>query len=88
MQDVGLEVQHAENFRLHYARTLAAWNANLVAHWDEAVAEVGEDTARLWGLYMAGSRVGFERYDVQLDHVLATKVADRGASDYPLRPDW
>ncbi|MBA4085785.1 cyclopropane-fatty-acyl-phospholipid synthase family protein [Janibacter terrae] len=88
VQDVGLEVQHAENFRLHYARTLAAWNANLVAHWDEAVAEVGEDTARLWGLYMAGSRVGFERYDVQLDHVLATKVGERGASGYPLRPDW
>lgn len=88
VQDVGLEVQHVENFRLHYARTLAAWNANLVAHWDEAVAEVGEDTARLWGLYMAGSRVGFERNDVQLHHVLATKVGERGASDYPLRPDW
>ena len=29
-----------------------------------ACAEVGEGTARVWGLYMAGSRVGFERNTV------------------------
>ena len=50
IQDVGLEVQHAENLRVHYARTLADWVDNLVDNWDEAVAEVGESTARLWGL--------------------------------------
>ena len=60
VQDVGLEVVHEENLRHHYAMTLRDWCANLVEHWDEAVAEVGLPTAKVWGLYMAGSRLGFE----------------------------
>ncbi|MQW75420.1 methyltransferase domain-containing protein [Nocardioides sp. dk4132] len=85
VEDAGLEVQHHENFRAHYARTLAAWCANLVEHWEECVAEVGVGTARVWGLYMAGSRLAFERNEIQLHHVLATHTDDRGGSGYPLR---
>ena len=88
MQDAGWEVQHEENLRQHYAMTLAGWNRNLVEHWDECVAEVGEGTARVWGLYMAGSRMGFEANDIQLHQVLATKTAADGTSTFPLRPDW
>ena len=58
VQDAGLEVQHEENIRVHYAKTLAGWCQNLVDNWDACVAEVGEGTARVWGLYMAGSRIG------------------------------
>ncbi|NLG45489.1 class I SAM-dependent methyltransferase [Gordonia sp. (in: high G+C Gram-positive bacteria)] len=83
-----LEVLHEENFRHHYAMTLRDWNANLVANWDEAVAEVGEGTARLWGLYMAGCRIGFERNMVQLHHVLATKLQLDATTNLPLRPWW
>ena len=85
VQDAGLEVQHDENIRVHYAKTLAGWCQNLVDNWDACVAEVGEGTARVWGLYMAGSRLGFERNEIQLHHVLATKTDDDGASGYPLR---
>ncbi|MDN5804830.1 MAG: class I SAM-dependent methyltransferase, partial [Microlunatus sp.] len=46
-QNVGLEVLHEENLRPHYALTLRDWCANLVQHWDEAVAEVGLGTARV-----------------------------------------
>jgi cyclopropane-fatty-acyl-phospholipid synthase len=88
IQDSGLEVHHEENLRMHYARTLAGWNRNLVEHWDACVAEVGEGTARVWGLYMAGSRLGFERNDIQLHQVLATHNGPGGATSYPLRPDW
>jgi cyclopropane-fatty-acyl-phospholipid synthase len=84
-QNAGLEVQHEENFRVHYAKTLAGWGHNLKEHWDECVAEVGEGTARVWGLYMAGSRMGFERNEIQLHHVLATRTDDDGVSGYPLR---
>ena len=87
-QDAGLEVRHEENLREHYARTLAGWCANLRDNWDACVDEVGEATARVWGLYMAGSRVGFERNIVQLHQVLAVKLDDRGQSDLPLRPWW
>ncbi len=87
-QDAGLEVLHEENLREHYALTLAGWCANLVEHWDECVDEVGEGTSRVWGLYMAGSRLGFERNDVQLHHVLAVKPGAGGRHGLPLRPWW
>jgi len=88
MNDAGFEVRHEENLREHYALTLAAWCANLDAHWDEAVAEVGEGTARVWRLYMAGSRLGFERNQIQLHQLLGVKLGHEGASGMPLRPDW
>lgn len=89
VQDVGLEVVHEENLRNHYAMTLRDWNRNLVEHWDEAVAEVGLATAKVWGLYMAGSRVGFEQNAIQLHQVLAVKLDERGRDGgLPLRPWW
>ncbi|HEY9303069.1 MAG TPA: class I SAM-dependent methyltransferase, partial [Mycobacterium sp.] len=78
IQDAGFEVLHAENFRMHYAMTLRDWCRNLVAHWDEAVDEVGLATAKVWGLYMAASRVAFEHNNIQLHHVLAANVDARG----------
>jgi cyclopropane-fatty-acyl-phospholipid synthase len=88
MNDTGFEVRHEENLREHYAKTLAGWCANLDAHWDEAVTEVGQGTARVWRLYMAGSRLGFERNQIQLHQVLCAKLTADGASGMPLRPDW
>jgi cyclopropane-fatty-acyl-phospholipid synthase len=88
MHDAGFEVRHAENLREHYAKTLAAWCVNLDAHWDEAVAEVGQGTARVWRLYMAGSRLGFERNQIQLHQMLGVRLGEAGASGMPLRPDW
>ena len=85
VENSGLEVQHHENIRVHYAKTLAGWCRNLQENWDACVAEVGEGTARVWGLYMAGSRLAFERNEIQLHHVLATKTEGNGASGYPLR---
>ena len=88
MHDAGFEVRHEENLREHYALTLAAWCANLTEHWDEAVAEVGEATARVWRLYMAGSQLGFDRNQIQLHQILGVKLGARGESGMPLRPDW
>jgi len=88
-QDAGLEVLHEENLRPHYALTLRDWCANLVEHWDEAVTEIGLPAAKVWGLYMAGSRLAFESGGIELHHVLA--VNSRGNSDdadLPLRPWW
>jgi len=84
LQGAGLEVQHEENLRVHYAKTLTGWCDNLDAHWEEAVEEVGIGTARVWALYLAGSRLGFERDEIELHQVLATKTVD-GVSGMPLR---
>ena len=88
IHDTGFEVRHVENLREHYAMTLAGWCANLDDHWDEAVAEVGEGTARVWRLYMAGSRLGFERNQIQLHQILGGQADPDGEAGMPLRPDW
>jgi len=87
MQDNGFEVRHEENLREHYAKTLTGWCDNLLSHWDEAVAEIGEPKARVWLLYMTGSRLGFERRVIELHQVLGVR-SDGGTSAMPLRPDW
>jgi len=88
IQNIGLEVVHEENLREHYALTLGEWCANLEHHWEAAVDEVGEGTARVWGLYMAGSRLAFERNEIQLHQVLAVKPHRDGRSGLQLRPWW
>ena len=88
MQNVGFEVRHEENLREHYALTLKGWCENLVANWAECVGEVGAGTAKVWGLYMAGSRLSFERNELQLHQVLAVKPGEDGDARFPLRPSW
>ena len=88
MNDAGFEIRHDENLREHYAITLRHWCENLERHWDQAVAEAGEGTARVWRLYMAASRLGFDINNIQLHQTLGAKVAKGGASGMPLRPDF
>jgi cyclopropane-fatty-acyl-phospholipid synthase len=85
MNDAGFEIRHEENLREHYARTLTGWSANLDEHWEQAVAEVGIGRARVWRLYMAACRLGFERDNTQLHQVLGVRLGDRGESGFPLR---
>jgi cyclopropane-fatty-acyl-phospholipid synthase len=87
MHDAGFELRHEENLREHYGLTLAGWEANLAAHWADAVAEVGEQRARVWRLYLAGSRVSFEDRWLELHQGLAVKTAG-GAAAMPLRAEW
>lgn len=56
----GFELRDAESLRLHYARTLRHWVANLESNAEEAVAASGELAYRIWRLYMAGSAIAFE----------------------------
>ncbi|MEH0147754.1 class I SAM-dependent methyltransferase [Corynebacterium sp. Q4381] len=89
MQDNGFEVFHEENIRLDYARTLRDWCLNLKDNWDEAVALAGENTAKLWGMYMAGSQWGFEHDVVELHQVLGIKLdSDGSRAGTPERRWW
>jgi cyclopropane-fatty-acyl-phospholipid synthase len=88
MNSAGFEIRHEENLREHYALTLKHWCENLEEHWDEAVAEAGLGTARVWRLYMAASRLGFDINMIQLHQMLGVKLGPGGASGMPLRPDF
>jgi cyclopropane-fatty-acyl-phospholipid synthase len=88
MQDNGLEPRHEESLREHYAMTLRDWGRNLEANWDACVDEVGLRRARVWQLYMAASRVGFDLNSIQLHQVLGVRLSTRGKSGMPLRPTF
>ena len=88
MQDEGFEIRHVEDLREHYARTCRAWCKNLSANWDACVAEAGEPTAKIWGLYLAGSSLSFTTNRIQLHQVLGVKVPASGDASYPLRPTF
>ena len=88
MNTAGFEIRHEENLREHYAKTLTYWCQNLEDHWDEAVAEAGLGTARVWRLYMAASRLGFQINQIQLHQMLGVKLGAGGESGMPLRPTF
>lgn len=88
MNGAGFEIRHEENLREHYALTLKNWCENLEDHWEEAVAEAGLGTARVWRLYMSASRLGFDIDTIQLHQFLGVKLGPGGSSGMPLRPDF
>lgn len=89
MERAGFEVRDVENLREHYATTLRHWVANLKEHWDEAVALVGEERARVWLLYMSGSINGFDDAGLQIDQTLGVRLDPSGRSDIPsTRTAW
>jgi cyclopropane-fatty-acyl-phospholipid synthase len=87
MEAAGLEIRDVESLREHYATTLRHWVANLEANWDDAVALVGEQRARVWRLYMSGSVVGFVDGGINVHQVLGVVPDETGASGMPaVRP--
>jgi len=73
MEGAGLEIRDVESLREHYPLTLRRWVANLTAHRDEALAEVGIQRERVWRLYMLASALGFEAGEISVHQVLAAR---------------
>lgn len=59
-EDAGFETIQVDSWRLHYARTLRCWAANLERSYARACQLVGTRTTRLWLLYLVGSAQSFE----------------------------
>ena len=66
----GFEVREVQALREHYARTIRAWRAKLEDGWDEAVAMIGEERARVWRLYLAGGALSFADGRMGVDQIL------------------
>lgn len=84
MERAGFEIRDVESLREHYATTLRHWVANLEHNWESAVAEVGEQRARAWRLYMAASSVGFTDGGVNIHQVLGVLPDAAGTSGMPV----
>jgi len=83
IEAAGLEVRDVHALREHYVRTVAHWAATLEAHWDEVVTLVGEPTARVWRLYLAGGALSFEEGRMGVDQILAVRPDASGGSGMP-----
>jgi cyclopropane-fatty-acyl-phospholipid synthase len=57
----GFEIRHVESLRPHYVLTLRAWRQNLEKAAEQAQTLVGEETYRIWRLYLAASAYSFNR---------------------------
>ncbi len=84
----GFEVRDVESLREHYTMTLGHWLRRLEAAHDEAVRRVGEQTYRVFRLYLSAFAVRFQAGLFDVYQTLLLK-ANAGESGLPLtRDDW
>lgn len=72
--DAGFEVLGVQGMRTDYVRTVADWTERYEKRFDEAVALVGEERARMWRLYLVGGGLAFEQGRMGVDQILATRA--------------
>jgi cyclopropane-fatty-acyl-phospholipid synthase len=87
MEQTGFEVHDVEAWRQHYALTTRHWCERLTARREEAVAQVGEETYRIWVAYLAGCSLAFTRGTLRIYQTLASKSAKGAAPLPPTRAD-
>ncbi|MFG2887887.1 class I SAM-dependent methyltransferase [Streptomyces sp. NPDC048297] len=80
LEAAGLEVRSVESLREHYVRTITAWHRTLEERWNDFVGLVGEETARVWRLYLVGGALAFEERRMGVDQFLAVRPTATGDS--------
>jgi cyclopropane-fatty-acyl-phospholipid synthase len=65
-----MSVVDVENLRLHYARTLSCWSERFAAARNDVRSQYGDEFARAWELYLAGSQAAFATGWMQLFQVV------------------
>jgi cyclopropane-fatty-acyl-phospholipid synthase len=81
---VGFETRDVEMLREHYMRTLRLWVARLEQARDIAIQIVGEQTYRIWRLYMAASAHAFASGRLNLSQTVFAKPDSSGRVAIPL----
>jgi cyclopropane-fatty-acyl-phospholipid synthase len=83
IHEAGLEVRDVHAMREHYVRTVEAWHQEFERRWDEVVALVGLEQARVWRLYLVGGALTFEENRMGVDQILSVKPTAAGRSGMP-----
>ena len=83
----GFETRDVESLREHYERTLGEWIARLERCHQRAIALVGEQTYRVWRLYMTASERGFAKGDLNVLQTLLSKPCYGRTNLPPTRED-
>jgi cyclopropane-fatty-acyl-phospholipid synthase len=80
LEDSGFSILDVENLRLHYAATLAHWRQRFEQAEPEVRARHGEEFARAWRLYLAGSEAAFRSGWLELFQMTFARA---GSNDVP-----
>jgi cyclopropane fatty-acyl-phospholipid synthase-like methyltransferase/DUF1365 family protein len=88
LEHAGFEIRDVEAMREHYVRTVQHWAATLESRWDEFVALVGEEIARVWRLYLVGGALSFAEGRMGVDQVVAVRPGIDGVSAMPATRPW
>lgn len=72
-EQTGFDIQHVENWRKHYARTLRHWLKRLENHQSEAIQLSSESVYRIWKLYMSMAAYGFDIDNIAVNQTLLSK---------------
>ncbi|MDQ3403578.1 MAG: cyclopropane-fatty-acyl-phospholipid synthase family protein [Actinomycetota bacterium] len=83
LERAGLEIRDVEALREHYVWTVRAWADTLEEKWDELVAVVGEEQARVWRLYLAGGALAFAENRMGVNQILAVRPTPVGTNGLP-----
>jgi cyclopropane fatty-acyl-phospholipid synthase-like methyltransferase/DUF1365 family protein len=73
LEDAGFEVRDVQAMREHYVTTVRHWIDTLESRWPALVALVGEETARVWRLYLVGGALAFEEGRMGVDQYTAIR---------------
>jgi cyclopropane-fatty-acyl-phospholipid synthase len=87
-EETGFEVRDVESLREHYSLTLQRWVHQLQLNHEAAIQMVGPVAYRIWQLYMAGARYGFDTRLQNIYQVLLAKPRDYKAGLPLTRADW
>jgi len=79
----GFELRDVESLREHYTLTLRHWVRRLEEHHDQDAALVGEETYRVWRLYMSASAYGFRTGRIGIIQSLLAKPNAGGFVELP-----
>lgn len=87
-EDSGFEIRDVESLREHYALTLRHWLRRLQDHAEEAQRIAGQETYRIWRLYLAATARSFQIGRTNLYHLLLAKPLDGNACMPLTRGEW
>ncbi|OZC69002.1 SAM-dependent methyltransferase [Rhodococcus sp. 06-470-2] len=88
LEEAGLEVRDVHALREHYVRTVDVWTERFEARFDDVVAMVGEEVARVWRLYLIGGGMAFRDNRMGVDQILAVRSGSGPSEMEPVRPVW
>lgn len=69
----GFCVKQQQPMGEHYVRTVADWLDAFESRYDEVVAMIGEEQARVWRLYLVGGGLSFEDGRMGVDQITAVR---------------